>query len=183
MGPAEQRTETPLQTGEARPKIQVPAQSIETPRPPERYGVKRSSRALAPGERPCIWPQSCGPQIGSEYAASESPALTFTNSQKRPPPSVVSLLIPNRPPVAPRNDTVSRATKNPRAQRTLRLALGLIANRPAVVPAMSTPKPVAPESSTCGSARARGHSVNRTSTSGNSAAGIGRPGVLLSPTR
>ncbi len=116
-GPAEQRTETPLQTGAAPPMIQAPEQSIETPRAPERYGPKRSSRTLAPGARPRIWPQSRGPQRGSEYAASERPALTFTRSQKRPPPRVVSLLIPNRPPFTPRNETVSRATKNPRRHR------------------------------------------------------------------
>ena len=68
MGPAEQRTETPLQMGAALPMIQVAAQSSEMPRPPERYGPKRSSRALAPGAKPRIWPQSCGPQMGSEYA-------------------------------------------------------------------------------------------------------------------
>jgi len=49
MGPAEQRTETPLHTGEALPVIQAPAQSTETPRPPERNGPKKSARALAPG--------------------------------------------------------------------------------------------------------------------------------------
>src|SRR5262245_53012310 len=137
MGPAEQRTETPLHTGEARPMIQAAAQSTEMPRPPERYGLKRSSRALAPGDRPPIWPQSRWPQIGSEYSVSESPALTFTRSHKRPPPSVVSFSIPNRPPVAPRNETMSRATKNPRAPRTLRLALGLIADRPDMTPTTS----------------------------------------------
>src|SRR4051812_20278423 len=100
MGPREQRTETPLQTASAPPVIQVPAQSTETPSAPSRYGPKRSSRALAPGSRPCIWPQSRGPQMGSEYSASESPTLTFTDSQNSPPPRVVSLLIPNRPPAA-----------------------------------------------------------------------------------
>src|SRR4051812_47799217 len=109
MGPAEQRTETPLQTASATPVIQVQAQSTETPSAPERYGPKRSSRALAPGTMPFIWPQSRGPQIGSENAA-----------------------------------------------RTLRLPLGLIANRAEVTPAASTPRPVPPEISTCGSARARG---------------------------
>src|SRR5512132_1603130 len=112
---------------------------------------------LAPGARPRTWPQRCAPQRGSEYAASESPALTFTCSQKRPPPTVVSLLIPNRPPVAPRNAAVSRATKNQRSPRRLTLALGLTANRAGVTPTASAPKPVAPESSTRDSARARRH--------------------------
>jgi hypothetical protein len=57
MGPAEQRTETPLHTGYAGPVIQVAAQSSETPSPPERSGPKRSSRAPAPGARPCTRPQ------------------------------------------------------------------------------------------------------------------------------
>src|SRR5262249_1167466 len=108
MGPAEQRTETPLQTGDALPMIQEPPQPTERPRAPERYGPKTSTRALAPGARPPIWPQSRGPQIGSENVTSESPTLALTSSQKRPPPTVVSLLIPNRPPFAPRNETVSR---------------------------------------------------------------------------
>jgi hypothetical protein len=56
---------------------------------------------------------------------SERPALTFTSSPKRPAPSVVSLWIPNRSPVAPRNETVSRTTKNQPSARRLTLALGL----------------------------------------------------------
>jgi hypothetical protein len=64
------------------------------------------------------------------------------------------LLIPNRPPVAPRNEVVSRATKNQLSPRRLTLALGLMANRAGVTPATSAPKPVAPDSSTLGSARA-----------------------------
>jgi len=71
------------------------------------------------------------------------------------------LLIPNRPKGAPRNKAVSRATKSPRSPRTLTLALGLMANWPDVTPTESTPTPVAPESSTIGSARAWGHAPIR----------------------
>jgi hypothetical protein len=162
MGPAEQRTETPLHTGAALPVIQVPAQSSEMPRAPERYGPKTSARTLAPGATPLTWKShNRGPQIGSEYPTSESPALTFTCSQRRPPPTVISLLIPNGPPATPRNESVSRATKNPRSPRRLTLAFGLMANRAGVMPTASTPKPVAADSSTLESARALGQNTPR----------------------
>jgi hypothetical protein len=54
-----------------------------------------------------------GPQIGARAREREAGALTFTSSQKRPTPSVTSLLLmPKLSAECNENEAVSRATKN-----------------------------------------------------------------------
>ena len=75
-------------------------------------------RASAPGERRRTVAHHRAPHRGSEYAASERPALMVTASHREPTESVVVFATPNRPPAAPHSPT--ETGRRPRTENEAR---------------------------------------------------------------
>src|SRR5437879_4203085 len=97
IGPSVQLVENPLQPDPGTPTIQSVPQLASIPSAPRRrLGRKASRRTSSPGARPRTVEHQLARHKGSEYSASERPALTLTASHRAPKDSVVAFATPSR---------------------------------------------------------------------------------------